>query len=92
MSDSRERHPFPPMLAVKTYPLASRESLVHVRDFCSVPEPLPNFESPPTTVDFQVAASASEVTAAAGGTDTAPAWMAVTNQGDDIYARFFVLP
>ncbi|MCB9596187.1 MAG: hypothetical protein H6719_25925 [Sandaracinaceae bacterium] len=55
-------------------------------------EPLPNFESPPTTVDFEVAAAASEITAAAGGTDTAPAWMAVTNQGDDVYGRFFVLP
>lgn len=41
MSDS---HPFPPMKSVRTYPLASRESLVHVRDFCSVPEPLPNFD------------------------------------------------
>ncbi len=41
MSDS---HPFPPMKSVKTYPLASRESLVHVRDFCSVPEPLPGFD------------------------------------------------
>lgn len=45
MSDGADRHPFPAMRNVRTYPLASRESLVHVRDFCSVPEPLPGFDA-----------------------------------------------
>lgn len=36
--------PFPAMAGVRTYPLASRESLVEVSDFCQVPEPLAGFE------------------------------------------------
>ena len=44
MSEPIDPHPFPPMKSVRTYPLASRESLVHVRDFCSVPEPLADFD------------------------------------------------
>ena len=35
--------PFPAMRNVRTYPLASRPSLVHLKDFCKVPEPLPGF-------------------------------------------------
>lgn len=36
-------HPFPAMRNVRTYPLASRESLVDLRDFCQTPEPFPEF-------------------------------------------------
>ena len=36
--------PFPAMNGVRTYPLASRESLVHLDAFCEVPEPDPGFE------------------------------------------------
>lgn len=39
-----ELDPFPAMAGVRTYPLASRKSLVSVEDFCEVPEPLPDFE------------------------------------------------
>jgi hypothetical protein len=35
--------PFPAMKRVRTYPLASRPSLVDLKDFCHVPEPLPGF-------------------------------------------------
>lgn len=35
--------PFPAMRAVRTYPLASRPSLVDLSDFCATPEPLPGF-------------------------------------------------
>jgi hypothetical protein len=35
--------PFPAMSGVRTYPLASRRSLVRAEDFCEVPEPLPGF-------------------------------------------------
>jgi hypothetical protein len=35
--------PFPRMREVRTYPLASRRSLVNVRDFCATPEPVPGF-------------------------------------------------
>ena len=38
-----DRHPFPEMRDVRTYSLKTRESLVHLSDFCSVPEPLPDF-------------------------------------------------
>lgn len=37
--------PFPALQGVRTYPLAERPSLVRVRDFCQVPEPLPGFEA-----------------------------------------------
>src|SRR5438552_3860270 len=37
--------PFPEMRKVRTYPLASRPSLVHLKDFCQVPEPLPGFSA-----------------------------------------------
>ncbi len=37
--------PFPAMRTVALYPLAKRESLVHLCDFCQVPEPLPGFSS-----------------------------------------------
>ena len=40
---SADRHPFPEMLGVRTYPLASRRSLVSADDFCEVPDPLPDF-------------------------------------------------
>jgi hypothetical protein len=36
--------PFPQMSRVRTYPLASRESLVRAADFCQVPEPFEGFE------------------------------------------------
>jgi hypothetical protein len=36
--------PFPAMNGVRTYPLASRESLVHVDAFCAVSGPVPGFE------------------------------------------------
>ena len=39
-----EHDPFPAMRGVRTYPLESRRSLVDLRDFCAVPEPLPGFE------------------------------------------------
>lgn len=45
MSASTDRHPFPRMRDVKTYPLASRKSLVEIGDFCSVPEPPAEFDS-----------------------------------------------
>lgn len=38
-----ENHPFPEMLGVQTYPLASRRSLVRIEDFCAVPDPIPGF-------------------------------------------------
>jgi len=37
--------PFPEMGKVRTYPLASRRSLVSLRDFCEVPEPTSGFET-----------------------------------------------
>jgi len=37
------RDPFPAMRAVRTYPLASRPSLVDLADFCQTPEPFPEF-------------------------------------------------
>lgn len=40
---NKPQHPFPPMRKVKTYPLASRPSLVDLNDFCATPEPLPDF-------------------------------------------------
>lgn len=44
MAAPRPDHdPFPAMRRVRTYPLASRPSLVHVRDFCHTPEPMPGF-------------------------------------------------
>ncbi len=52
-------------------------------------DPLPNQEMPPTTAEFVVAATASEVAVATGGTGTRPVWMAVTHDGDNIQARFF---
>lgn len=36
--------PFPAMAGVRTYPLASRRSLVEAEDFCQVPEPLAGFD------------------------------------------------
>ncbi|MCB9916689.1 MAG: hypothetical protein H6828_16315 [Planctomycetes bacterium] len=39
-----ELDPFPAMRAVRTYPLASRRSLVSLDQFCEVPEPLDGFE------------------------------------------------
>lgn len=42
-SQSDALHPFPAMRNVRTYPLASRESLVDLRDFCQTPEPFPEF-------------------------------------------------
>src|SRR5258705_8782348 len=35
--------PFPAMKNVRTYPLASRKSLVELSDFCETPEPPPGF-------------------------------------------------
>ena len=40
-----ELDPVPEMRGVRTYPLESRESLVHLDQFCEVPEPLPGFEA-----------------------------------------------
>lgn len=37
------RDPFPAMRNVRTYPLASRPSLVELRDFCQTPEPFAEF-------------------------------------------------
>lgn len=42
-SQSDALHPFPAMRSVRTYPLATRESLVDLRDFCQTPEPFPEF-------------------------------------------------
>jgi hypothetical protein len=42
-SRAPDRHPFPEMAKVRTYPLASRESLVRLADFCETPDPLPGF-------------------------------------------------
>src|SRR5688572_20317850 len=39
-----EPEPFPAMAGVRTYPLAERQSLVRVADFCRVPEPLAGFD------------------------------------------------
>jgi hypothetical protein len=39
-----ESDPFPAMAGVRTYPLASRPSLVKVADFCQVPEPPAGFQ------------------------------------------------
>jgi hypothetical protein len=36
--------PFPPMQGVRTYPLASRPSLVRAADFCATPDVPPGFE------------------------------------------------
>ena len=43
MSSQSTPHPFEPMLGVRLYPLADRESLVTTKDFCQVPDPLPGF-------------------------------------------------
>ncbi|MBX3272151.1 MAG: hypothetical protein KF729_17935 [Sandaracinaceae bacterium] len=50
--------------------------------------PLPNREAPPTTAELSLGAGA-EVALASGGTDTRPVFMAVTEDGGEIYARFF---
>jgi hypothetical protein len=42
-SPSPDRDPFPAMKRVRTYPLASRPSLVHLADFCETPEPPAGF-------------------------------------------------
>jgi len=55
----------------------------------STGEPLPNREQPPTTADFEVAASASDVDVATGGSGTEPRWMVVAQGGSEITARFF---
>jgi len=39
-----ELDPFAQMNSVRTYPLASRHSLVDVHDFCKAPEPVPGFQ------------------------------------------------
>lgn len=44
-SSQASKHPFPKMRKVRTYPLAKRQSLVDLRDFCATPEPLPGFAS-----------------------------------------------
>lgn len=44
-SPQAHKHPFEPMLGVRTYPLSERPSLVRVEDFASVPEPLDGFDS-----------------------------------------------
>ncbi len=54
-------------------------------------DPLPNREAPPTTADFEIASSAIEVAAAAGGSDTTPVVMTVTHDADDVFARFLPL-
>ena len=41
---SESKHPFPRMRDLELYPLEERESLVQVRDFCSVPDPVPGFD------------------------------------------------
>jgi hypothetical protein len=43
MTMQPEHDPFPAMQGVRTYPLATRASLVRVEDFCHVPEPLDGF-------------------------------------------------
>ena len=43
MTSGASRDPFPPMAKVRTYPLASRASLVRLADFCDTPEPIPGF-------------------------------------------------
>ncbi|HPF15384.1 MAG: hypothetical protein H6829_00050 [Planctomycetes bacterium] len=43
MSQPPTPHPFEAMRGVHLYPLAQRESLVTLADFCSVPDPLPGF-------------------------------------------------
>ena len=42
---SESKHPFPRMRDLELYPLEERESLVQVRDFCSVPDPVPGFDA-----------------------------------------------
>jgi hypothetical protein len=42
-SSASPRDPFPEMKRVRTYPLASRPSLVRLEDFCETPEPPPGF-------------------------------------------------
>lgn len=56
-------------------------------------DPIPNRDIPPTTADFEVAASATEIDVAVGGPSAdALLWMANTNQGDDIVGRLFPMP
>lgn len=43
MSTPTPPDPFPEMQGVRTYPLASRRSLVSLENFCETPEPLPDF-------------------------------------------------
>ena len=40
---SESQHPFPRMSDLELYPLEERDSLVHVRDFCDVPDPIAGF-------------------------------------------------
>jgi hypothetical protein len=44
MSSKEALDPFPQMRGVRTYPLASRPSLVELSEFCQVPEPLAGFD------------------------------------------------
>lgn len=54
-------------------------------------DPLPNREQPPTTADFEVAASGTQPTVASGGESDVP-WMISWTESGDIRGRRFSFP
>ncbi|MEZ4336955.1 MAG: myxococcus cysteine-rich repeat containing protein [Sandaracinaceae bacterium] len=66
-------------------------STARARYVSSMGDPLTNREQPPTSADFPLSPSATEVAAAGGGTDSAPVAMVVLLEGDDVFARFLPL-
>lgn len=63
---------------------------VRARVLSSQGDPIPNREQPPTTADFELAASGAQPAVATGGTDGMRA-MAAWSEGGDIRGRLFPL-
>ncbi len=55
-------------------------------------DPLPNHGQPPTTADFEVAASGAQPAAAVGGPNGSARFMVAWSGGGDIHGRLFPLP
>jgi len=55
----------------------------------STGEPLPNREQPPTTADFEVASSATDVDVATGGAGATAQWVVIAQTGGPLSARPF---
>lgn len=63
---------------------------IRARVLSSQGDPIPNREQPPTTADFELAASGAQPAVATGGTDGTRA-MTVWAEGGDIRGRFYPL-